>query len=75
MYLCRDRSFQILIVGVYLLFFYLAALLNRIQDGTQAYSQGPLTQGGMSMSQPYPMSQPGLSGLSQPELSQVSLLA
>jgi hypothetical protein len=41
------------------------------QDGTQPYSQGPLTQGGLSMSQPFQMSQPGLSGLSQPELSQV----
>lgn len=44
------------------------------QDGTQPYSQGPLTQGGLSMSQPFQMSQPGLSGLSQPELSQVCLL-
>lgn len=44
------------------------------QEGTQPFSQGPLTQGGMSMSQPYPMSQPGLSGLSQPELSQESYL-
>ena len=41
-----------------------------LQEGTQPYSQGPLTQG-MSMSQPFQMSQPGLSGLSQPELSQV----
>ena len=42
------------------------------QDGSQPYgSQGPLTQG-MSMSQPFQMSQPGLSGLSQPELSQVN---
>lgn len=29
----------------------------------------------MSMSQPFQMSQPGLSGLSQPELSQDSFLA
>ncbi|XP_013391305.1 regulator of nonsense transcripts 1 [Lingula anatina] len=44
------------------------------QDGTQPYSQGPLTQGGLSMSQPFTMSQPGLSGLSQPELSQDSYM-
>ena len=37
----------------------------------QSFSQGPLTQGQLSMSQPFQMSQPGLSGLSQPELSQV----
>lgn len=43
------------------------------QDVSQSFSQGPLTQG-MSMSQPFQMSQPGLSGLSQPELSQDSLL-
>ena len=42
-----------------------------LQEGSQPFSQGPLTQGGMSMSQPFQMSQPGLSGLSQPELSQV----
>ena len=42
------------------------------QDVSQSFSQGPLTQG-MSMSQPFQMSQPGLSGLSQPELSQVSI--
>ena len=40
------------------------------QDGSQAFSQGPLTQGGLS--QPFPMSQPGVGPLSQPELSQVS---
>lgn len=44
------------------------------QDMGQSFSQGPLTQGQMSMSQPFQMSQPGLSGLSQPELSQVSEL-
>lgn len=44
------------------------------QDVSQSFSQGPLTQGGLSMSQPFQMSQPGLSGLSQPELSQDSLL-
>lgn len=39
------------------------------QDGaSQSFSQGPLTQGYISMSQPSQMSQPGLS---QPELSQV----
>lgn len=39
------------------------------QDGpSQNFSQGPLTQGYISMSQPSQMSQPGLS---QPELSQV----
>ncbi|XP_022108204.1 regulator of nonsense transcripts 1-like [Acanthaster planci] len=49
------------------------------QEGTMAFSQGPLTQG-MSMSQPglsqAGFSQPGLSqpGLSQPELSQDSYL-
>lgn len=43
------------------------------QDGpSQAFSQGPLTQGYISMSQPSQMSQPGLS---QPELSQVTHLA
>lgn len=41
------------------------------EGGTQPFSQGPLTQGGMSMSQGFQMSQPGLSGLSQTELSQV----
>ncbi|OWF39025.1 Regulator of nonsense transcripts 1 [Mizuhopecten yessoensis] len=46
------------------------------QDGiSQPFSQGPLTQGPMSMSQSFQMSQPGLSGLSQPELSQDSFLA
>ncbi|KAL4227542.1 ATP-dependent helicase NAM7 [Mactra antiquata] len=45
------------------------------QDISQPFSQGPLTQGGLSMSQPFQMSQPGLSGLSQPELSQDSFLA
>ena len=44
------------------------------QDVSQSFSQGPLTQGGLSMSQPFQMSQPGLSGLSQPELSQVTTL-
>lgn len=40
------------------------------QDGaSQSFSQGPLTQGYISMSQPSQMSQPGLS---QPELSQVT---
>lgn len=39
------------------------------QDGvSQSFSQGPLTQGYISMSQPSQMSQ---AGLSQPELSQV----
>ena len=39
------------------------------QDGaSQPFSQGPLTQGYINMSQPSQMSQPGLS---QPELSQV----
>ena len=42
------------------------------QDVSQNFSQGPLTQGALSMSQPFQMSQPGLSGLSQPELSQVT---
>ncbi|XP_064619137.1 regulator of nonsense transcripts 1-like isoform X2 [Lineus longissimus] len=41
------------------------------QEGTQPYSQGPLTQGGLSMSQPFQMSQPGLS---QVELSQDSYI-
>ncbi|XP_074649914.1 regulator of nonsense transcripts 1-like [Tubulanus polymorphus] len=41
------------------------------QDATQSYSQGPLTQAGLSMSQPFPMSQPGLS---QPEFSQDSYM-
>lgn len=42
------------------------------QDGaSQSFSQGPLTQGYISMSQPSQMSQPGLS---QPELSQVTQL-
>uniref|UniRef100_A0AAQ6ISB4 Upf1 domain-containing protein n=1 Tax=Anabas testudineus TaxID=64144 RepID=A0AAQ6ISB4_ANATE len=42
------------------------------QDGpSQSFSQGPLTQGYISMSQPSQMSQPGLS---QPELSQDSYL-
>lgn len=42
------------------------------QDGpSQSFSQGPLTQGYISMSQPSQMSQPGLS---QPELSQVTHL-
>jgi len=50
-----------------------SSLLNS-QEGTQPFSQGPLTQGGLSMSQPFHMSQPGLSGLSQPELSQDSYL-
>ncbi len=45
------------------------------QDGLQQFSQGPLTQTVLSMSQPFQMSQPGLSGLSQPELSQDSYLA
>ncbi|XP_071965805.1 regulator of nonsense transcripts 1-like [Antedon mediterranea] len=54
------------------------------QDHSQSFSQGPLTQGNMSMSQPLSqpgfsqpgLSQPGLSqpGLSQPELSQDSYL-
>jgi regulator of nonsense transcripts 1 len=44
------------------------------QEGSQPYSQAPLTQGGLSMSQPFQMSQPGLSGLSQPDLSQDSYL-
>ncbi|XP_064607811.1 regulator of nonsense transcripts 1-like [Liolophura sinensis] len=44
------------------------------QDASQPFSQGPLTQGHMSMSQPFQMSQPGLTGLSQPELSQDSYL-
>ncbi|KAJ8304424.1 hypothetical protein KUTeg_018007 [Tegillarca granosa] len=44
------------------------------QDISQPFSQGPLTQGPLSMSQPFQMSQPGLSGLSQPELSQDSYL-
>lgn len=40
------------------------------QDGaSQSFSQGPLTQGYISMSQPSQMSQPGLS---QAELSQVA---
>ena len=47
-----------------------AAASQQSQDGTQPFSQGAITQG-MSMSQGYQMSQPGLSGLSQPELSQV----
>lgn len=37
---------------------------------SQPFSQGALTQGYVSMSQPSQMSQPGLS---QPELSQVGL--
>ncbi|XP_023810022.1 regulator of nonsense transcripts 1 isoform X1 [Oryzias latipes] len=42
------------------------------QDGaSQSFSQGPLTQGYISISQPSQMSQPGLS---QPELSQDSYL-
>ncbi|VDI31693.1 regulator of nonsense transcripts 1 [Mytilus galloprovincialis] len=45
------------------------------QEMGQSFSQGPLTQGQLSMSQPFQMSQPGLSGLSQPELSQDSYLA
>ncbi|KAH3839137.1 regulator of nonsense transcripts 1-like [Dreissena polymorpha] len=45
------------------------------QDVSQGFSQGPLTQGPLSMSQPFQMSQPGLSGLSQPELSQDSFMA
>ena len=40
-----------------------------LQDVSQGFSQGPLTQG-MSMSQAFQMSQ-GMSGLSQAELSQV----
>ena len=47
-----------------------AAASQQSQDTTQPFSQGAITQG-MSMSQGYQMSQPGLSGLSQPELSQV----
>uniref|UniRef100_A0A3P8WNB7 ATP-dependent helicase RENT1 n=1 Tax=Cynoglossus semilaevis TaxID=244447 RepID=A0A3P8WNB7_CYNSE len=39
--------------------------------GSQSFSQGPLTQGYINMSQPSQMSQPGLS---QPELSQDSYL-
>lgn len=39
--------------------------------GSQSFSQGPLTQGYMNMSQPSQMSQPGLS---QAELSQDSYL-
>ncbi|XP_050403734.1 regulator of nonsense transcripts 1 [Patella vulgata] len=45
------------------------------QDASQPFSQGPLTQGNMSMSQQFAVGQPGLSGLSQPELSQDSYLA
>lgn len=45
------------------------------QEMGQSFSQGPLTQGQLSMSQPFQMSQPGLSGLSQPELSQVGFPA
>ena len=43
-----------------------------MSGGTQPFSQSAITQG-MSMSQGFQMSQPGLSGLSQPELSQVGL--
>lgn len=51
-----------------------AMISQSSQEGTQPYSQGPLTQAGLSMSQPFQMSQPGLSGLSQPQLSQDSYL-
>lgn len=44
------------------------------QDGMLQFSQGPLTQPMLSMSQPFQMSQPGFSGLSQIELSQDSYL-
>ena len=44
-----------------------------MSGGTQPFSQSAITQG-MSMSQGFQMSQPGLSGLSQPELSQVQHL-
>ncbi|PVD19247.1 hypothetical protein C0Q70_19733 [Pomacea canaliculata] len=44
------------------------------QEVSQSFSQGPLTQG-LSMSQAFPMSQTGMSGLSQAELSQDSFLA
>lgn len=40
-----------------------------LDGASQSFSQGPLTQGYISMSQPSQMSQPGLS---QPELSQVT---
>ena len=43
-----------------------------MSGATQPFSQSAITQG-MSMSQGFQMSQPGLSGLSQPELSQVGL--
>ena len=47
-------------------------MLRVLQEVSQGFSQGPLTQG-LSMSQVFPMSQTAMSGLSQAELSQVRL--
>ena len=48
------------------------SMLCVLQEVSQGFSQGPLTQG-LSMSQVFPMSQTAMSGLSQAELSQVRL--